>query len=265
MKSLEEKSGELAAAEERANKAENQLSLLRSRIASLEEDLKKEQQRRRDEIDELHRSKELAVEELEARQRELTDAVEEWKGVAERGDYGTVKQLREDLDQLRETAEEEVANLTIRLQDLESARRKEVGKLQASLTAKQNEMSATTTKLKQQVDSLEQRAKEKENANRQLQRQVATYESALTEANSEIEALRDKVSKLQKEVGEAEVDMLKKDRELRSLHGDAAAAQKEVLEELAKEVGGTPPIEAGISTGNTKKSKGGGWLGLKGK
>lgn len=59
--------------------AENQLSLLRSRIASLEEDLKKEQQRRRDEIDELHRSKELAVEELEARQRELTDAVEEVK------------------------------------------------------------------------------------------------------------------------------------------------------------------------------------------
>ena len=26
----------------------------------------------------------------------------QWKGVAERGDYGTVKQLREDLDQLRE-------------------------------------------------------------------------------------------------------------------------------------------------------------------
>eukprot|EP00960_Hanusia_phi_P076485 768567-Hanusia_phi.AAC.2 len=91
--------------------------------------------------------------------------------------------------------------------------------------------------------------------------------------------------------------MLKKDREvthtaparpllsqrlqLRSLHGDAAAAQKEVravsfdrailtlslqvLEELAKEVGGTPPVQAGISTGSTKKSKGGGWLGLKGK
>eukprot|EP00960_Hanusia_phi_P076486 768567-Hanusia_phi.AAC.3 len=79
MKSLEDKSSELAAAEERANKAENQLALLRSKVASMEGELKREQQRRRDEIDEINRSKELAIEELEARQRELTDSVEEVK------------------------------------------------------------------------------------------------------------------------------------------------------------------------------------------
>jgi predicted nucleic acid-binding Zn-ribbon protein len=179
---LEDKSQLLSQALDRAADAEHQLHGLRTRIAQLEGELTKEQQKRRQELDALLADMGQAQREAEEKEKELTSELAHWKKTAEEGDYGTVNRLQEHLEQLRETAEEEVAGLSIKVQSLERERREAVATLESELASQKSAMTGAATKNQTQLQAAEQRTKEKDLSLRRLQKQVPTTDQCLLKA-----------------------------------------------------------------------------------
>jgi len=85
----------------------------------------------------------------------------------------TVELTFENFEQLRETAEEEVAGLSIKLQTLERERREAVARLETEVAEQKADMAAAAAKNQTQMLAAEQRTKDKDLSLRRLQKQVA--------------------------------------------------------------------------------------------
>jgi chromosome segregation ATPase len=151
-----------------------------------------------------------AEEEAALRQKEWREAMSEvearsheWRRNAEEGDWGRVKQLEAEAEELRLAAIEEMENLQARIDELEEdakERAKEAEERESDLKLQMTMVSKDAAKAagasRASLETAQGKLKERDGTIRGLQTQIATYEQAQQESFEEVQQLRQQVMRL---------------------------------------------------------------------